>query len=84
MSHSSSSASIVRAASGVGLRLARDDDNAETIAEWTRAPDVHRWWGGRAIAVDEVLAKYTGRRAPEVISYVITEQAHFVGYLQAW
>ena len=34
--------------------------------------------------MDEVLAKYSRRRASDVISYVTTEQAHPVGYLQAW
>ena len=83
MSPGRSFPSIVRAASGVGLRLARDDD-AQHIAGWTDDPQVHRWWGGRPIAVDEVLAKYTGRRSPAVISYVICEQERLVRYAQAW
>lgn len=73
----------VQADSRVTLRLARDSD-AEAIAEWTRDPGVHQFWGGRAMSVDEVLAKYTGRRAPAVASYVICEQGRPVGYLQAW
>jgi hypothetical protein len=32
----------IEAAAGVRLRLAQDDD-AEVIARWTQAPDVHRW-----------------------------------------
>lgn len=83
MSPSCSFPSLVRATSGVWVRLATDDD-AQLIADWTDDPQVHRWWGGRAIAVDEVRAKYTGRRAPKVISYVICEQEDPVGYVQAW
>lgn len=75
--------SSVQAASGVTLRLARDDD-AETIAEWTRTPEVFEFWGGRASELEEVLAKYTGRRKPGVVSYMICEQGSPVGYLQAW
>jgi aminoglycoside 6'-N-acetyltransferase len=75
--------SSVRAAAGTWLRLARDDD-APFIAEWTHDSAVHRWWGGRELTVEEVLAKYTGRRAPEVVSYVICEQGRAMGYAQAW
>lgn len=67
----------------VTMRLARDSD-AQVISEWTHAPEVHRFWGGQAITVREALAKYTGRRAPEVVSYLICEQGRSVGYLQAW
>lgn len=67
----------------VTMRLARDDD-AELISGWTHAPEVHQFWGGRAITVHEALAKYTGRRAPEIVSYVICEQARPVGYVQSW
>ncbi len=75
--------SSVQASSPVTLRLARDSD-AEAIAEWTSTPEVFAFWGGRALEIEEALAKYTGRRAPEVISYVICEQGCPVGYLQAW
>jgi aminoglycoside 6'-N-acetyltransferase len=73
----------VDADGGVSLRLAQDSD-AEVITEWMRAPEVHKFWGGRALAVDDVLAKYTGRRAPDVASYVICERGRSVGYVQAW
>lgn len=67
----------------VRMRLARDDD-AELISGWTHAPEVHMFWGGRAITAHEALAKYAGRRAPEVVSYVICENGLPVGYLQSW
>jgi aminoglycoside 6'-N-acetyltransferase len=73
----------VLADAGVTMRLARGTD-AELLSEWTHAPEVNQYWGGRPITVQEALAKYTGRRAPEVVSYVICEQARSVGYLQAW
>ena len=67
----------------VTLRLANDSD-AETISGWTRSPEVHRFWAGRVVPVEEVLAKYTGRRAPEVVAYIISERRRPVGYVQAW
>jgi aminoglycoside 6'-N-acetyltransferase len=73
----------VGAGSELSMRLAVDSD-AEMIATWTRAPEVQRFWGGHALALDEVLAKYTGRRAPEVVSYVVCERGQPVGYIQAW
>ena len=75
--------SAVVAEDGVTLRLARDSD-AELISAWTQAPEVHRFWGGRGLTVEEVLIKYTGRRAPAVISYVVCERTMPVGYVQAW
>lgn len=65
------------------IRLA-DDRDAERISEWTGAAEVNRFWGGRVVPVEEVLEKYTGRRAPNVVSYVISERSHPVGYIQAW
>lgn len=66
------------------LRLATDAD-AETLSAWTAAPEVHRSWGpGRRLSVEEVRAKYTGHRAPVVVSYVACRDEEPVGYLQAW
>ena len=73
----------VNAGADVTIRLARDRD-AESMVAMTQAPEVNRFWGGRPITVQEALAKYTGRRAPEVVSYVICEGARPVGYLQSW
>jgi aminoglycoside 6'-N-acetyltransferase len=73
----------VTAGADVTLRLARDGD-AETISEMTHSRDVHQFWGGRPVTAQEALVKYAGRRAPEVVSYVICEGARSVGYLQAW
>lgn len=67
----------------ISIRLAQDED-AQVISDWTQEPAVSRFWGGRTISVSEVLAKYTGRRAPHVVSYVITEVGRPVGYRQAW
>jgi aminoglycoside 6'-N-acetyltransferase len=73
----------VTAGEDVTLRLAREAD-APLISRWTRAPEVHQHWGGRALEVEEVRAKYCGRRAPGVVSYVICLGDEPVGYLQAW
>ncbi|WP_212755283.1 GNAT family N-acetyltransferase [Flexivirga aerilata] len=67
----------------LSLRPATDAD-AELISGWTQAPEVHEGWGGTPLSVAEVLAKYTGRRAPRVASYLVVEGAEPVGYLQAW
>lgn len=75
--------STVAADDEVTLRLAHDDD-ADLISDWTRAPEVNQFWAGRALPVEEVLAKYTGRRAPQVVSYLIIEGERPVGYVQAW
>lgn len=75
--------SSVAADPDLSLRLAHDND-AEVISDWTRAPEVNRFWAGRVVPVEEVLAKYTGRRAPHVVSYVICHGPRPVGYVQAW
>src|SRR5579875_2411131 len=75
--------SAVTVDESIAIRLANDSD-AHTISRWTHAPEVSRFWGGCELSVDVVLAKHTGRRAPEVVSYVITEVGQPVGYLQAW
>ena len=75
--------SDVDAGEDVTVRLAREDD-APVISRWTRAPEVHQHWGGRPMDVEEVRAKYCGRRAPAVVSYVVCHRGDPVGYLQAW
>lgn len=62
--------SAVTVDESIAIRLANDSD-AHTISRWTHAPKVSRFWGGCELSVDIVLAKHTGRRAPEVVSYVI-------------
>ena len=74
--------SDVHAGSDITLRLAYDDD-APLTCEWTRDSEVHLHWGGTPLTLDEVLGKYTGRRAPAVVSYVISSDDAPVGYLQA-
>lgn len=74
--------SDVHAGSGITLRLACDDD-APHISEWTRDPRAHLRCGAGPLDLDEVLEKYTGRRAPAVVSYVISSDDAPVGYLQA-
>lgn len=66
----------------VTMRLAQDSD-AGVISAMTDAPEVYECWGGRPITVQEARAKYTGRRAPEVVSYLICERGRPAGYIQA-
>lgn len=73
----------MRFGAGVTLRLAQDSD-AGVISAMTDAPEVYEFWGGRPMTVQEVSAKYTGRRAPEAASYVICERGRPAGYIQAW
>ena len=70
-------------AQGLRLRLSTPAD-AETITAWLAQEQVHRWWGGAPVALEQVRAKYTGTRLPGVAVYVI-ERAHApIGLIQAW
>lgn len=74
----------VAAGEALRLRLA-DVDDAARISGWTSAPEVRRHWNaGQPVPVEESLEKYTGRRAPDVVSYVVCEHDEPVGYVQAW
>ena len=74
----------VAAGEALRLRLA-DVDDAARISGWTSAPEVRRHWNaGQPVPVEEALEKYTGRRAPDVVSYVVCEHDEPVGYVQAW
>lgn len=68
---------------GVLLRLTEEAD-AEVLTAWLEDPAVHRGWGGRPVSLAEVREKYTGRRFPAVVSYVIERDDVACGYLQAW
>ncbi|WP_432519664.1 GNAT family N-acetyltransferase [Kineococcus sp. SYSU DK006] len=68
---------------GLRLRLSGPAD-AETITAWLSQEQVHRWWGGAPVALEEVRAKYTGARLPGVVVHVIETAAGPVGLIQAW
>ena len=42
------------------------------------------WWGGTPLPRYEVAAKYVGRRAPAVESYIVEVDGDDIGYIQAW
>ncbi|MFJ5087734.1 GNAT family N-acetyltransferase [Streptomyces sp. NPDC088674] len=52
------------------------------LARWFADPEFVRYWGGRPLTRDEVAAKYTGRRRPDVESFVILSRTVPVGYAQ--
>jgi aminoglycoside 6'-N-acetyltransferase len=56
----------------------------ELLAEWLADPEVYRWWGGRPLGRDEIAADYTGRRSPEVESFIVEVGGRPVGFLQYW
>nr|WP_279671472.1 GNAT family N-acetyltransferase [Flexivirga meconopsidis] len=60
------------------------DADAALISGWTQAREVYAFWGGAPLTVAEVLDKYTGRRAPQVASYLVIDGDNPAGYLQAW
>jgi aminoglycoside 6'-N-acetyltransferase len=60
------------------------EGDVEMLSRWSADPDVYEWWGGKPIGRDEVLADYTGRRSPEVESFIIEADGRAVGYLQYW
>lgn len=67
------------------LRLRRSNrGDAETIVAWLSQEQVHRWWGGAPVPLEEVVEKYTGDRLPEVVVYVIETAERPVGLIQAW
>ncbi|WP_083781938.1 GNAT family N-acetyltransferase [Kineococcus radiotolerans] len=67
------------------LRLRRSHrSDAETIAAWLGREEVHRWWGGAPVPLEEVVEKYTGDRLPEVAVYVVETAGRPVGLIQAW
>lgn len=63
------------------LRPSTDQD-LDLLAEWFADPEVFRWWGGRALARDDVAAKYTGRRCPRVESFIVDLDKRSIGYIQ--
>ena len=54
----------------------------DLLAGWFSHPDVVPWWGGRALTREEVAAKYTGRRCPQVESFIVEVSRQPSGYIQ--
>ncbi|MEV6681692.1 GNAT family N-acetyltransferase [Streptomyces erythrochromogenes] len=54
----------------------------ELLARWFADPPFVRNWGGRPLTREEVAAKYTGRRRPDVESFLVLARAVPVGYAQ--
>ncbi|GLW04605.1 GNAT family N-acetyltransferase [Streptomyces lavendulae] len=52
------------------------------LADWFTDPEFVRNWGGQPLTREEVAAKYTGRRRPDVESFLILAQTIPVGYVQ--
>src|SRR5919201_5101247 len=65
------------------VRPVREED-FELLAAWLSDPDIYVWWGGEPIGPDEVRSDYTGRRSPEVESFIVESDGEPVGYLQYW
>ena len=65
------------------LRLSSSRD-ADRLQSWTQDPDVYKWWEGRPLDKEEVEEKYTGKRLPEVIAYIIEHDKKPIGFIQAW
>ncbi|MEU3412024.1 GNAT family N-acetyltransferase [Streptomyces sp. NPDC006658] len=58
------------------------DAHLPLLAHWFADPEFVRNWGGQPLTREEVAAKYTGRRRPEVESFLILAQTVPVGYVQ--
>lgn len=65
----------------VALRPSTPDD-ADAVTAWLADPAVHRWWGGRPLSREEVLAKYCGAREPDVTVFVVEVADRPAGVLQ--
>lgn len=74
---------VVEAPRCLRLRLS-DRRDAQTITAWLGQEEVYRWWGGAPVPLEQVLAKYTGDRLPQVAVYVIETEGRPVGLIQAW
>jgi aminoglycoside 6'-N-acetyltransferase len=59
-----------------------DDSDLDLLATWFAEPEIYRWWGGRALSRAEVARKYTGRRCPQVESYIVEHTGTPIGYIQ--
>lgn len=62
------------------LRPSSQDDLGR-LARWFGDPEVYRWWGGRPLSLEEVAAKYIGRRCPRVESFIVELGARGIGYI---
>jgi aminoglycoside 6'-N-acetyltransferase len=65
------------------LRLSSSAD-VDRLQSWTQDPDVYKWWEGRPLERGEIEEKYTGRRLPEVIAYIVEKDKEPIGFIQAW
>ncbi|MER7810303.1 GNAT family N-acetyltransferase [Streptomyces sp900116325] len=54
----------------------------DLLACWFADPEFVRNWGGQPLTREKVAAKYTGRRRPDVESFLILAQTIPVGYAQ--
>jgi aminoglycoside 6'-N-acetyltransferase len=65
------------------LRLSTSSD-VDRLLAWTQDPKVYKWWQGRPLTRGKVGEKYTGKRLPYVIAYIIEQDKNPVGLIQAW
>ncbi|WP_432542595.1 GNAT family N-acetyltransferase [Kineococcus sp. SYSU DK002] len=65
------------------LRLSGPAD-AATITGWLDDERVHRGWGGAPVPIEDVRAKYTGARLPDVVVHLVETADGPVGLVQAW
>jgi len=68
-------------AAGAVLRPTGPQDLA-TLRALFDDPGFHEQWGGRPLANEEILVKYTGRRAPRVECFIVEENGIPVGFAQ--
>lgn len=66
---------------GVNLRPTSEHD-LELLTRWFARPDVNRYWGGRPLSIEEVAAKYIGRRRPTVECFVVEVDDTPAGWIQ--
>jgi aminoglycoside 6'-N-acetyltransferase len=66
---------------GVNLRPTSEHD-LELLSGWFTRPDVNRYWGGVPLSVEEVAAKYIGRRRPLVECFIVEVEDTPVGWIQ--
>jgi len=63
------------------LRFVASTD-LDFLTTWFSDPEVYQWWDGYPKPREEVAQKYTGRRRPQVESFIIEADGQPIGYIQ--
>ncbi len=66
---------------GMVLRPTAEDD-LPLLRTFFTDPDVYQYWAGSPLGDAEIMAKYLGRRSPEVECFIVYSDGQPAGYVQ--